>query len=166
MEKEKTLSFRVEKELYEKIEYLEKNMFMSKSQICNLLIKQGLNYFSCQDEIISALEVISKISKVEKTEEKRILYLFLALSQVKDKIKLKDINFLAGTNISAEDFIKIVLYTIFLDFFSFKTTSKGFKSNPYFIVRKILKNLLILYSFIYKIQNLPSVVVIFLQKFQ
>ena len=107
MEKEKTLSFRVEKELYEKIEYLEKNMFMSKSQICNLLIKQGLNYFSCQDEIISALEVISKISKVEKTEEKRILYLFLALSQVKDKIKLKDINFLAGTNISAEDFIKI-----------------------------------------------------------
>ncbi len=136
MEKEKTLSFRVEKELYEKIEYLEKNMFMSKSQICNLLIKQGLNYFSCQDEIISALEVISKISKVEKTEEKRILYLFLALSQVKDKIKLKDINFLAGTNISAEDFIKIVLYTIFLDFFSFKTTSKGFKSNPYFIVRK------------------------------
>lgn len=107
MEKEKTLSFRVEKELYEKIEYLEKNMFMSKSQICNLLIKQGLNYFSCQDEIISALEVISKISKVEKTEEKRILYLFLALSQVKNKIKLRDINFLAGTNISAEDFIKI-----------------------------------------------------------
>lgn len=101
MEKEKILSFRTEKELYEKIEYLEKNMSMSKSQICNLLIKQGLNYFSCQDEI---LEIISKI---EKSEEKRILYLFLTLSQIKNRIKLRDINFLAGTNISAEDFIKI-----------------------------------------------------------
>lgn len=107
MEKEKILSFRTEKELWEKIEYLEKNMSMSKSQICNLLIKQGLNYFSFQDEIISTLEIISKISKVEKNEEKRILYLFLTLCQIKNRIKLKDINFLAGTNISAEDFIKI-----------------------------------------------------------
>lgn len=104
MEKEKILSFRTEKELWEKIEYLEKNMSMSKSQICNLLIKQGLNYFSCQNEIISTLEIISKI---EKSEEKRILYLFLTLSQIKNRIKLRDINFLAGTNISAEDFIKI-----------------------------------------------------------
>ncbi len=83
MEKEKILSFRTEKELWEKIEYLEKNMSMSKSQICNLLIKQGLNYFSCQDEI---LEIISKI---EKSEEKRILYLFLTLSQIKSRIKLR-----------------------------------------------------------------------------
>ena len=107
MEKEKTLSFRAEKELYEKIEYLEENMFMTKSQICNLLIKQGLNYFSCQDEIISTLEIISKISKVEKIEEKRILYLFLTLSQIKNRIKLRDINFLAGTNFSTDEFIGI-----------------------------------------------------------
>ena len=98
------LSIRIDEDLYREIEKLEKNLSMSKTEICKYLLKQGLNSFSFQDEIIFALDTISKL---EKTEEKRILYLFLTLTQVKNRIKLNDINFLAGTNITAKEFMKI-----------------------------------------------------------
>ena len=45
--------------------------------------------------------------KLELEESKKFLYILFSLAQLKDNIKLSDVNYLAETNITTEEFAKI-----------------------------------------------------------
>lgn len=96
-----SLSIRIDKELFDEV---KEKLNMSRTEFCEFLIKQGLNTYKFSPKTNIIFDIISK---VKNQDEQRVLYLFLNLSQIREKIKFKDINFLAGTNFSTDEFIGI-----------------------------------------------------------
>lgn len=109
-----SLSIRIDKELFDEVDEVKEKTNMSRTEFYEFLIKQGLNIYKFSPKTNIIFDIISK---VKNQEEKRVLYLFLNLSQIREKMKLKDINFLAGTNFSTDEFIEICKNISLEDYF-------------------------------------------------
>lgn len=109
-----SLSIRIDKELFDEVDEVKEKINMSRTKFYEFLIKQGLNIYKFSPKTNIIFDIISK---VKNQEEKRVLYLFLNLSQIKEEMKLKDINFLAGTNFSTDEFIEICKNISLEDYF-------------------------------------------------
>lgn len=109
-----SLSIRIDKELFDEVDEVKEKINMSRTEFYEFLIKQGLNIYKFSPKTNIIFDIISK---VKNQEEKRVLYLFLNLSQIREKMKLKDINFLAGTNFSTDEFIEICKNISLEDYF-------------------------------------------------
>ncbi len=99
-----SLSIRIDSKLFDEVDEVKEKLDMSRTEFCEFLIKQGLNTYKFSPKTNIIFDIISK---VKNQDEQRVLYLFLNLSQIREKIKFKDINFLAGTNFSTDEFIGI-----------------------------------------------------------
>ena len=98
------VSIRIDKELFDEVEKVKEKLNMSRTEFYEFLISQGLNTYRFSPITKIIFEVLSK-TKIE--ESKKFLYIFFSLAQLKDNIKLSDVNYLAGTNVTNNEFIKI-----------------------------------------------------------
>ena len=98
------VSIRIDKKLFDEVEQVKEKLSMSRTEFYEFLIIQGLNTYRFSPITKIIFEVLSKT----KTEEsKKFLYILFSLAQLKDNIKLSDVNYLAETNITTEEFAKI-----------------------------------------------------------
>jgi|GEM_PF-6934809 len=98
------VSIRIDRKLFDEVEQVKEKLSMSRTEFYEFLIIQGLNTYRFSPITKIILEVLSKT----KTEEsKKFLYILFSLAQLKDNIKLSDVNYLAETNITTEEFAKI-----------------------------------------------------------
>ena len=98
------VSIRIDKNLFNEVEKVKEKLSMSRTEFYEFLIIKGLNTYRFSPITKIIFEVLSKT----KTEEsKKFLYILFSLAQLKDNIKLSDVNYLAETNITTEEFAKI-----------------------------------------------------------
>lgn len=98
------VSIRIDRKLFDEVEQVKEKLSMSRTEFYEFLIIQGLNIYRFSPITKIIFEVLSKT----KTEEsKKFLYILFSLAQLKDNIKLSDVNYLAETNITTEEFAKI-----------------------------------------------------------
>lgn len=98
------VSIRIDKKLFDEVEQVKEKLSMSRTEFYEFLIIQGLNTYRFSSITKIIFEVLSKT----KTEEsKKFLYILFSLAQLKDNIKLSDVNYLAETNVTTEEFAKI-----------------------------------------------------------
>ena len=98
------VSIRIDRKLFDEVEQVKEKLSMSRTEFYEFLIIQGLNTYRFSSITKIIFEVLSKT----KTEEsKKFLYILFSLAQLKDNIKLSDVNYLAETNITTEEFAKI-----------------------------------------------------------
>ncbi len=98
------VSIRIDRKLFDEVEQVKEKLSMSRTEFYEFLIIQGLNTYRFSPITKIIFEVLSKT----KTEEsKKFLYILFSLAQLKDNIKLSDVNYLAETNITTEEFAKI-----------------------------------------------------------
>ena len=98
------VSIRIDRKLFDEVEQVKEKLSMSRAEFYEFLIIQGLNTYRFSPITKIIFEVLSKT----KTEEsKKFLYILFSLAQLKDNIKLSDVNYLAETNITTEEFAKI-----------------------------------------------------------
>lgn len=98
------VSIRIDRKLFDEVEQVKEKLSMSRTEFYEFLIIQGLNTYRFSPITKIIFEVLSKT----KTEEsKKFLYILFSLAQLKNNIKLSDVNYLAETNITTEEFAKI-----------------------------------------------------------
>lgn len=98
------VSIRIDRKLFDEVEQVKEKLSMSRTEFYEFLIIKGLNTYRFSPITKIIFEVLSKT----KTEEsKKFLYILFSLAQLKDNIKLSDVNYLAETNITTEEFAKI-----------------------------------------------------------
>lgn len=98
------VSIRIDRKLFDEVEQVKEKLSMSRTEFYEFLIIQGLNTYRFSPITKIIFEVLSK-AKAE--ESKKFLYILFSLAQLKDNIKLSDVNYLAETNITTEEFAKI-----------------------------------------------------------
>ena len=98
------LGIRINKNIFNEAEKLKDKLSISRTELYEFLINQGLNTYKFSSKTKMIFDVMYK-SKNE--ESRRFLYILFSLAQLKNNITLSDVNYLAKTNVTTKEFINI-----------------------------------------------------------